>query len=148
MYPIFDEDLDGELMDELADKHCNIAKYNQNQVVVRAMQNTSQTRWTNLTEQNNVLVLLDVKRACERLCAQFEYDFSEAEDIARFNVAVTAITEQFAGSQVRSISAHFDKSDWEAERGILHLYVEMVHKDLVKTTIIEIDVNRSSTETA
>lgn len=148
VYPIFDEDLDGELMDELADKHCNIAKYNQNQVVVRAMQNTSQTRWTNLTEQNNVLVLLDVKRACERLCAQFEYDFSEAEDIARFNVAVSAITEQFAGSQVRSISAHFDKSDWEAERGILHLYVEMVHKDLVKTTIIEIDVNRSSTETA
>ena len=89
-----------------------------------------------------------MKRACERLCAQFEYDFSEAEDIARFNVAVSAITEQFAGSQVRSISAHFDKSDWEAERGILHLYVEMVHKDLVKTTIIEIDVNRSSTETA
>ena len=144
IYPIFDEDLDATMMDELADKHCNIAKYNQNQIVVRAMQNTAQSRWTNLTEQNNVLVLLDVKRACERLCAQFEYDFSEAEDIARFNVAVSAVVEQFAASQVRSISAHFDKNDWEAERGILHLYVEMVHKDLVKTTIIEIDVNRSS----
>lgn len=144
VYPIFDEDLDPTLMDELAEKHCNIAKFNQNQIVVRSMQNTSQSRMTNLTEQNNVLILLDVKRACERLCAQFEYDFAEAEDIARFNVAVSAVTDQFAAAQVRSISARFDKNDWEAQRGILHLYVEMVHKDLVKTTIIEIDVNRSS----
>lgn len=148
VYPIFDEDLDVTMMDELADKHCNIAKYNQNQVIVRSMQNTAQSRWTNLTEQNNVLILLDVKRDCERLCAQFEYDFAEAEDIASFNVAVATIAEKYAAAQVRSISAHFDKNDWEAERGILHLYVEMVHKDLVKTTIIEIDVNRSSMTSA
>lgn len=146
VYPIFDEDLDSTLMDELADKHCNIAKYNQNQVIVRSMQNTAQERMTALSELNNVLVLLDVKRDCERLCAQFEYDFSEAEDIARFNVAVSTITDKYAAAQVRSISAHFDKNDWEAERSILHLYVEMVHRDLVKTTIIEIDVNRSSSE--
>ncbi len=145
VYPIFDDDLDGTMMDELAEKHCNVAKYNQNQVVVRSMQNTAQNKMTALSELNNVLILLDVKRDCERLCAQFEYDFAEVEDIARFNVAVSSITDKYAAAQVRSISAHFDKNDWEAERGILHLYVEMVHKDLVKTTIIEIDVNRSST---
>ena len=144
IYPIFDDDLDPTMMDELADKHCNIAKYNPNQIVVRSMQNTAQSRWTALTEQNNVLILLDIKRECERLCSQFEYDFAELEDIARFNVAISTITDKYAAAQVRSISAHFDKNDWEAARGILHLYVEMVHKDLVKTTIIEIDVNRSS----
>lgn len=146
VYPVFDEDLDATMMDELADMHCNIAKYNQNQVIVRAMQNTAQSKMTALTELSNVLILLDVKRDCERLCSQFEYDFSEPEDIARFNVAVSTITDKYAAAQVRSISAHFDKNDWEAERSILHLYVEMVHKDLVKTTIIEIDVNRSSTQ--
>ena len=145
IYPIFDDDLDVTMMDELADKHCNIAKYNQNQIVVRSMQNTAQSKWTALTEMNNVLILLDIKRDCERLCAQFEYDFAEIEDIARFNVAISSVTDKYAAAQVRSISAHFDKNDWEAARGILHLYVEMVHKDLVKTTIIEIDVNRSST---
>lgn len=144
IYPVFDEDLDGTMMDELAEKHCNVAKYNQNQVVVRSMQNTAQNKMSALTELNNVLILLDVKRDCERLCSQNEYDFSEAEDIARFNVAASSITEKYAAAQVRSISAHFDKNDWEAERNILHLYVEMVCKDLVKTTIIEIDVNRSS----
>ena len=144
VYPVFDDDLDGAMLDELAEKHCNVAKYNQNQVIVRSMQNTAQSKLTALSEMSNVLILLDVKRDCERLCAQFEYDFAEAEDIARFNVAVSTITDKYAAAQVRSISAHFDKNDWEAERGILHLYVEMVHKDLVKTTIIEIDVNRSS----
>ena len=144
VYPVFDDDLDTAILDELADKHCNIAKYNQNQVVVRAMQNTAQSKMTALSELSNVLILLDVKRDCERLCSQNEYDFSEAEDIARFNVAASTITDKYAAAQVRSISAHFDKNDWEAERNILHLYVEMVHKDLVKTTIIEIDVNRSS----
>lgn len=144
IYPVFDEDLDATMMDELAEKHCNIAKYNQSQVVVRSMQNTAQNKMTALTELNNVLILLDVKRDCEQLCAEYEYDFSEPEDIARFNVAASAITEKYSAAQVRSISAYFDKNDWEAERNILHLYVEMVNKDLVKTTIIEIDVNRST----
>lgn len=146
IYPVFDEDLDAPMMDELADAHCNVAKYNQNQVVVRSMQNTAQSKMTALTELNNVLILLDVKRDCERLCAQYEYDFSEPEDLARFNVAASTITDKYSAAQVRSIAAHFDKNAWEAERNILHLYVEMVHKDLVKTTIIEIDVNRSSAQ--
>ena len=146
VYPIFDDDLDATLMDELAEKHCNIAKYNQNQVVVRSMQNTAQEKMTALSELSNILILLDVKRDCERVCAQFEYDFSEIEDIARFNIAMSAITDKYSAAQVRKITAQFDKNGWEAERGILHLYVEMIHKDLVKTTIIEIDVNRGSAD--
>ena len=146
VYPVFDDDLDGTLLDEMAEKHCNVAKFNQNQVIVRSMQNTAQDKMTALSEMNNVLVLLDIKRDCERACAQFEYDFAEVEDIARFNVILSNIVDKYAAAQVRNISAHFDKSAWESERGILHLYVEMIHKDLVKTTIIEIDVNRSSSE--
>ena len=68
----------------------------------------------------------------------------EPEDVARFNIALDTITDKYAGTQLRSIDANFDSNSWEAERGILHLYVDMVHKDIVKTTIIEIDVNRSS----
>lgn len=145
VYPVFDEDLDSTVMDELAENHINFAKYNANQVVVRAMQDTKQNKQTNLSEQNNVLILLDIKRDCERLCAAYEYDFSEPTDIARFNTDVEIIAARYRDAQVRSINAYFDKNDWESERNILHLYVEMVHKDLVKITIIEIDVNRSTT---
>lgn len=143
VYPIFDEDLDSEVMDELAENHINFAKYNANQVVCRAIQDTRQTRQTNLSEQSNTLILLDIKRDCERLCATYEYDFSETTDIARFNADIEVITARYADAQVRSIGAYFDKNAWEAERNILHLYVEMVHRDLIRITIIEIDVNRS-----
>ena len=146
VYPVFDEDLDSDVMDELAEAHVNFAKYNANQVVVRAMQDTKQYKQTNLSEQNNTLILLDIKRDCERLCAAYEYDFSEPTDIARFNADIEVIASKYREAQVRSINAYFDKSDWEAERNILHLYVEMVHKDLIRITIIEIDVNRSTTE--
>ena len=147
VYPVFDEDLDSDTMDELAEMHVNFAKYNANQVVVRAMQDTKQSRQTNLSEQNNTLILLDIKRDCERLCASYEYDFSEPTDIARFNADVEVIASKYRDAQVRSIDAYFDKSDWESERNILHLYVTLVHKDLVRVTIIEIDVNRASSTT-
>ena len=146
IYPVFDEDLDSEIMDELAEMHVNFAKFNANQVVVRAMQDTKQTKQTNLSEQNNTLILLDIKRDCERLCASYEYDFSEPTDIARFNADVEVVAAKYREAQVRSINAYFDKNSWEAERNILHLYVELVHKDLIRVTIIEIDVNRSNTE--
>ena len=146
IYPVFDEDLDSEIMDELAEMHVNFAKFNANQVVVRAMQDTKQTKQTNLSEQNNTLILLDIKRDCERLCASYEYDFSEPTDIARFNADVEVVAAKYREAQVRSINAYFDKNSWEAERNILHLYVELVHKDLIRITIIEIDVNRSNTE--
>jgi hypothetical protein len=142
IYPVFDEDVDSVLMDALCDARINFARINANQDTIRATQTTRQEASSNLSEANNVMVLLDVKRDCEKLCASYEYNFSEASDIARFNRDASIILDRYAASQVRSIKASFNKSDWEAERGILHLYVEFVNKDLVKTTIIEIDVNR------
>lgn len=143
VYPVFDEDVDSAAMDELADMHVNFTKLNANQDVVRATQTTCQSTTSNLSELNNVFILLDIKRDCEKLCTKFEFNFSEASDIARFNAVARDLLNGYADAQVRSISAKFDKNSWEAERGILHLYVEFVHKDLVKISIIEIDVNRS-----
>lgn len=144
IYPVYDDSLHSDLMDELVDERINFARINANQRVVIGTQNTRQTVLSNLSEFNNVLILLDIKRDCERLCASYQYNFSEAEDIIRFNKDAETVLSNYEDAQVRSISASFDKNDWEATRGILHLYVDMVHKDLVKTSIIEIDVNRGS----
>lgn len=146
IYPVYDEDIDADIMDELCDERINFARINANQNVIRATQTTRQTISSNLSEASNVFVLLDIKRDCEKLCASYQYNFSEPEDIARFNKDAETVLSGYADSQIRSIEASFDKNDWEAERGILHLYVAFEHKDLVKTTIIEIDVNRGSSE--
>ena len=147
IYPIYDEDLDADVMDEMVDERINFARINASQNIVRATQTTRQTKLSNLSEASNMFILLDIKRDCERMCDEYQYNFSEAEDIARFNKDAETILSKYAESQVRSIQASFNKNDWEATRGILHLYVGFEHKDLVKTSIIEIDVNRGSAAT-
>lgn len=147
IYPVYDEDLDSDVMDELCEARINFARINSRQKIVRATQTTRQTITSNLSEANNVMILLDIKRDCELLCDLYQYNFSEMSDIARFNKDAESVLYDYRNQQVRKIEASFDKNDWEAERGILHLYVEMEHKDLVKTSIIEIDVNRGSTST-
>lgn len=142
VYPIYDEDIDADIMDQLVDNNINYAKVSPKGEIVRAIQNTRQDKLSNLSEANNVFILLDIKRDCEALCAGYEYMFSEESDIARFNADAKVLLSKYEAAQVRSIGASFSKNTWEAERGILHMYVEFVHKDLVKTSIIEIDVNR------
>ena len=142
VYPVFDEAIDETMMDDYSDKNLNYARYNQNQVVVRGSQNTAQNKLSALTELNNVLVLLDIKRDCEALCSTYEYDFADADDISRFNRDISNVTDKYAEAQVKRISATFSQNSWEAERSIVHLNVEMVCRNLAKTFIIEIDVNR------
>lgn len=144
IYPLYDADLHADLMDEMVDERINFAAINANQRTVIATQTTRQTVLSNLSEFSNVLILLDIKRDCEKLCASYQYNFSEPEDIAKFNNDVETVVSGYQDQQVRKVEASFDKNDWEATRGILHLYVTMEHKDLIKTTIIEIDVNRGS----
>lgn len=50
----------------------------------------------NTTMMNNDPVLLDIKRDCERICANNKYDFAEADDYTEMeikNFVKTAIIE-------------------------------------------------------
>ena len=142
IYPIFDEDIDSDVMNELCEARVNFARINAAQNVIRATQTTRQIELSYLSEVNNVFVLNDIKRDCEKICATNEFNFADTNDIVRFNKMIENILPKYSMAQVKSISAKFDKNAWESERSIIHLYVEMVCRDLVKSTIIEIDVNR------
>lgn len=144
IYPVYDDCLHADLMDEMCQERVNFARYNAKQRTIIATQTTRQVKSSNLSEMNNVQILLDIKRDCEELCASYQYNFAEPADIVRFNQDAEILLSNYEGTQVRKIEATFDHNDWEATRGILHLYVDLIHKDLVKTTIIEIDVNRGS----
>lgn len=142
VYPVFDEDIHANEMNELVDERINFARMDANMAVKRATQTTRQVQLSMLSELNNCFILKDVKRAMERMCATKRYQFSEADDIVRFNKDAEQVASKFNG-QVRSITAAFGQNDYEAEMSIVHLYVTIVNKNIVKTTIIEIDVNRA-----
>ena len=61
--------------------------------------------------------------------------------MARFNKQAAMLTANYA-DQVKSISGQFTMTDWERENGILHLYVDFIHKDIIKRSIVEVNVNR------
>lgn len=142
VYPVFDTDLDADILDELTESHVNFLKVNSLKQVVRGAQDTRQAIDTNLSELSNVFVLNDIARDCMVLCERYEYNFAEATDLQRFNKAADTLVNKYAAAQVKSITGRFDQNDWESQRGILHLYIEMVHKNIIKTAIVEIDVNR------
>lgn len=143
-YPIFDDDLDATLLDQLTNSKVNFLKGNTQKQVVRGAQTTRQDADTNLSEMNNVFVLLDIRRDAVQMCEQYEYNFAESEDLQRFNKSASILADKYQDAQVKSITAEFSMNDWESERGILHLYIEFVHKNIIKRAIVEIDVNRGT----
>lgn len=141
IYPVFDEDIDADVMDDLVDERINFARNNANGEINRATQTSRQEVLSVLSELNNGFVLKDVKRAMEKMCATKRYNFSEPSDVASFNIDAANVAATFQG-MVRSISAAFGQNAWESEMSIIHLYVTLVCRKISKTTIIEIDVNR------
>lgn len=143
-WPVYDDDLDADVLDTLTESKVNFLKVNSVRQVVRGAQTTRQDADTNLSELSNVLVLNDIRRDAVQMCEQYEYNFAEASDLQRFNKAAGILADKYQDAQVQSISAEFSMNDWESERGILHLYIDFVHKNIIKRSIVEIDVNRGS----
>lgn len=148
--PLMDKDLDAVHMNNCVAEHINYAQINSKGDVIRGTQSSRYPEigeadiLSNLTELNNAHIVLDIKKDCEKLLENFAYNFNESEDLIRFNRRAEVITAKYSAAQVKKISATFDRTADEAEYGILHLYIEVVHKNLVKIAIVDIDVNRNT----
>ena len=149
VFPVYDEDLDYEHLDKLVDMHVNYAQVDVKGNIIRGSQTTrypyigDSLTMSNLTETNNALIILDIKKDATKMVLDYMYNFNEASDLALFNRDAEQLCAKYADAQVKSISAYFERTDEEAELGILHLYIAVVHKALVKINMIDIDVNRS-----
>lgn len=143
VFPAYDEDIDAEYMTALYDARINYAQLNPKNVVTRATQQTRQDITSNLSEDSNMHIILDIKRDCENLVAHYNYNFLSAKELAAFNKDAQDLLGKYADAQVTSISATFESTDLEEEQGILHLYVDVVQKKLIKTAMIDINVNKN-----
>lgn len=142
VFPAFDEDLDSEYMTALYDARINYAQINPKGIVTRATQQTRQDIVSNLSELSNMHIILDIKRDCENLVALYNYNFLNAQELAAFNKDAQELLRKYSDTQVESISASFESTDLEEEQGILHLYVDVRQKKLIKTAMIDINVNK------
>lgn len=156
IYPVYDDSVDQELLDKFVDAHVNFAKIDAKNNVIRGSQTTRYSGLanafasnadtytvSNLSEENNCHIVLDIKKDAEKLVANYAYNFNETSDLNLFNREIGQVTDKYAAAQVKSISAQFQRTDEEAELGVLHLYIGVQHKALVKYVQIDIDVNRN-----
>ena len=141
LYPIID-DIDMEIKEKLYEARINYYEVLAENVFQRCCQNTAQTINSDLLEENNMHTLLEIKRILEIDCFNNLYNFTSASERNNFAEYEKAKFADWIGRKVQSFNVRFDVNEWEMERSIIHCYAEVQFRNLVKRTIIEIDVNK------
>lgn len=139
--PIIDAD-DAETKEHLyADLHMNYIECIAENTFMRGAQQTSQNYWSDLSEENNVRVLLEIKRKIERLAAANRFKWSDPEEQRLFKESCEEIFSSYKGTKCRDLSIEVSSNSWETTRYITHVYLAVVFRTIQKRAIIEIDVN-------
>ena len=112
-------------------------------VVQRACQNTRQLEASALLEENNVRVLNTLKKGLEAACNGYLYEWNEPAARKGYTDSQMAIYRPWIGTMVADINIRFDANEWEQERMIMHCYVDVAFRDIVKRIILEININRA-----
>lgn len=139
--PVIDAD-DEDVKELLYDKlHMNYVECIAENRFMRGTQETSQNFWSDLSEENNMLVLLEVKRKIERLAASHRYRWSDPDDLRLFKEDCKEIFSSYQGTKCRTLDIEVSSNAWETTRYITHIYLAIVFRTFQKRAIIEIDVN-------
>ena len=139
--PIIDAD-DEDIKELLYDKlHMNYVECIAENRFMRGTQETSQNFWSDLSEENNMLVLLEIKRKIERLAASHRYHWSDPDDLRLFKEDCKEIFSSYQGTKCRTLDIEVSANAWETTRYITHIYLAVVFRTFQKRAIIEIDVN-------
>lgn len=108
----------------------------------RVCQLTAQTPTSDIIEENNVHTLFELKRDVENECRERLYSFTDAEMRASLAEYIQAQHRSWIGSKLESLKIVFKQNQWEGERSIIHGYIEVVFRGLVKRITLEFDINK------
>ncbi len=111
-------------------------------IVQRECQNTRELDASALLEENNVRILNTLKKTLEKSCRGYSYAWNEPEVRKSYTNAQMAKFRPWIGTIVQDISINFTANEWEQERMIMHCFVSVKFRDIVKRIILEININR------
>ena len=139
LVPVLDE-YDEELKEKLYDLRLNYYEAIAENVFCRGIQQTAQDMESDLSEESNMIMLLEIKDIAERETISRRYNFAEPEDRRLYSEILTERIKPYKES-VRSIEVFYDMSHAEEQRNFIHCYIQLTFKTLLKSSIIEINVN-------
>ena len=141
LYPTID-DYEMELKELLITNRFNYFETISDNVFQRACQNTSQSKNSDLLEENNITTLYNMKRIIERDITNNLYNFADADIRKDFKDYEMAKFASWVSRDVQSFDIDFRMNEWEADRSILHCYINVTFRGLMKRAILEIDINK------
>lgn len=110
--------------------------------IQRAVQNTRQMDASALLEENNVRVLNTLKKGLEKACRGYLYEWNEPTVRKGYTDAQMEVYRPWIGTMVQDLDIYFDANEWEQERMIMHCYVTVKFRDIVKRITLEINIRR------
>lgn len=111
-------------------------------VIQRAVQNTRQATASALLEENNVRVLNTLKKGLEKACRGYHYEWNDPTVRKSYTEAQMEVYRPWIGTMVDDIEIYFEANEWEQERMIMHCYVSVKFRDIVKRIILEVNIQR------
>lgn len=144
--PVIDAD-DLESKELLYTNRINFFESLAEDVYVHATQSTCNEKWTDMSEANNVDVILRMKRMLESFMSGMLYDFTDSEDRVRFTEDADRLFMNYPNTKLRSYEVFFDMNEYEQEKSILHCYLGVIFRSMGKRGIVEIDINKRATTT-
>ena len=131
LYPTID-DYEMELKELLITNRFNYFETISDNVFQRACQNTSQSKNSDLLEENNITTLYTMKRIIERDITNNLYNFADADIRKDFKDYEMAKFASWVSRDVQSFDIDFRMNEWEADRSILHCYINVTFRGLMK----------------
>ena len=135
------EEYDEDRKEELYDLRLNYYEALAENVYARGTQATAQDLDSDLSEEHNMIVTLEIKDIAEKETIAKRYNFAEPEDRQLYTEILAERTRAYRDI-VRSINVLYDMSPEEEAKSVLHCYVEVVFKTIAKSSIVEININR------
>lgn len=114
--------------------------------VKRAVQNTRQMEASALLEESNVRVLNTLKKNMEKACEGYLYEWNNPSVRKSYTKAQMDIYKPWIGTIVEDLVIKFTANEWESDRMMMHCYVEVKFRNIVKRIILEINIQKPDYE--
>lgn len=137
--PILDE-WNEDVKEQLYDVRLNYYEALGENIFARGTQRTAQDLESDLSEEHNMIMLLEIKDIAERETIKRRYNFAEPEDRQLFTEVLNERIRDYK-DMVREIEVIYDMSAEEEVRSILHCYVEVTFRSIAKSSIVELNIN-------
>lgn len=138
--PIVDES-DEDMKEKLSEAKLNYYEAVAENVFARATQQTAQPITSDLSEESNMLIVLEIKDVAERETISRRYNFAEPSDRALFTEVLNERVK-YLRELVRTVEVYYDMSTEEEAKSVIHCYIQVVFKTMAKSSIVEINVNK------